>query len=151
MHLVLQQEWINGKSYLVENSELNTLLDILNLSSDVLEREEEADTLSVIKEPEEVLAWDEEASPVDVDGQESLEQDILAVKQDEVEGEQLGEAAGANEMTAEIPLGVEELSCNGEEGELQQEDEQVLASEPEPEQDVVVAWYYWPNGTLLKG
>lgn len=149
MHLVLQQEWINGKSYLVEKGELDTLLDILNLSSDVLEKEGEADMVSETREPEEVLAWEEGTSPVDADEQGLFERDAMLAEEEDTE--QLIEKAEADEITDEITSEPEELSGTGEQEDLQREDEQVLASEPEQEQDVVVAWYYWPNGTMLKG
>ncbi|HHW08238.1 MAG TPA: hypothetical protein GXX34_12045 [Clostridia bacterium] len=134
MHFVLQQEWVNGKRYLVKDGELDSLLDLLNLPSEALEKEGEAEMISEVKEPEEFVEPQGEAyqtgplSP-EVDGgePESLP-DVL-------------DEAGEGEVA---PAGPEVLEEGPAEAEL-------LGQAAEEEQDVAVAWYYWPNGTIWRG
>lgn len=101
MHLVLQQEWINGKNCLMEAGERESLLDILNLSLDVVDDKKEGDIVSgrmektYPMEPEEAeealesLSSDQEEQSGEIEEmskgeevKEELEEESLAAEED---------------------------------------------------------------------
>lgn len=150
MHRVLQQKWINGKACLLEEGELDTLLDVLNLSSDDVIQPREAEPVADNKQEdfleEETLTDDDQ----DVYLSQSLaeEQQVDSHEDDETVG-LVDNAVVIEETNSDEDGGVEDWEQvsleEGEEAELQhyQDDDQ--------EDDQVVTWYYWPNGSLMKG
>ncbi|NLL18764.1 MAG: hypothetical protein GX262_07030 [Clostridia bacterium] len=147
MHRVLQQKWVNGKACLVEDGELEILLDVLNLSSDDVTQQREAESVSERNQE------DYQEAEVLTDDQVVDLSQILAEEQqvDSREGDETVELV-------DNTMATEEANEDGEVEEL----EQVTTEEAEElelqhyqdddgEDDQVVTWYYWPNGSLMKG
>lgn len=139
MHRVLQQQWINGKACLVEDGELDALLDILNLSSEKVEEQREADLVSDRNE-EEFLAH--EHLPEDAEDDIEVTVAVVGAGDDEFETDTDTGAMISDEGAIEQEEEVPETAAL----ELQEEEP---AAEPD-EGDRVVTWIYWPNGLLVK-
>lgn len=131
MHFVLQQEWINGKSYLVKDGERDSLLEILNLPSEAAEKEGEAEMVAKVREPEEVMQLQEATPETGVGPGEELdgEPELLGDVVEEMAGEDV------------LPAGLETPEEPPAEGQDQ----------AAGEEDMAVTWYYWPNGIIWRG
>jgi len=145
MHFVLQQEWINGKRYLVKDGERDSLLDVLNLPSEAPEKEREAEVVAEVMESEEVLALPEEPQETEP---AAAGEEVLALPEELQETE----PAVAGEEPLEVPPEDQEVEVASA-GPETPEEVPVAAEGPEEapaEQDMAVTWYYWPNGTIWR-
>lgn len=134
MFRVLQQEWINGRSCLVEEEQRDALLEFLNSPTDIEHGKGEEEVMpdysveEVLEEKEEgTLAAISEEAPPEEEEAITLEEPSIEIEGEETEPE------------------IEEIV-------LEDHEEEILV-EPEEEEEFVyvTTWYYSPNGSLTQG
>lgn len=139
MHRVLQQEWVNGNSYLVEKEQLETWKDILDLSSE---------PVGDLKEEDPVISYEEDGDSEDL---EEISEKLL----DELPGNSSEkEMVEVEILSEESPQGMELEGDQADEAivqELEEPQELYKAETDSNEGAEVITWYYWPNGSLVKG
>lgn len=137
MHRVLQQNWIVGKSCLVEEEHREALLDILNLLSEKVDANGEAEELpeekpeghfeDLTENEQDEAAVESELILEETDSDEAAGAEIVEKEpEDQSEGEDVLQAAGVEEVQEEVIYKAED-----DYGEIP-------------------IWYYCPNGSLIK-